>query len=278
MSDTLTFSNLEIVWKFVIDSEISAYFTIAFLVLLLPTIFVYSTIKELKENIRLQLFIMYLSTIFQNKIMALLTFYKLYAKYYDKDRVDSTSHSTGIALILSLNAISFELWHMHTRPINVEKNVKKDRRRLFGYAFSIYGLGAVLGIAQQLTKGTSFYWFFRVGIMVIILLINFTVFLLLSIYICRTRLSVAQLVHDSDLKRELVIIILRLFAMMGISRLIVFGIIYIGHVSGVAMMQVVEVSEALMIFVLFVMKENIVDLMKTRFCCCCKSKEDVVAI
>ncbi|XP_075163586.1 uncharacterized protein LOC142236205 [Haematobia irritans] len=251
-------NDLDVVWIYVVENEVNAYFTIVILVLLIPTIVVYTTLKELKENIRLQLFIFYLAYTFQNKFFALVRFYRVYTRYFNPAAIEDLSQMAGLSVILWLNVISCELLRNTLSQRKIERDIKKDRRRLRFYIIYTGVMVILVVLLQAIFKGTKWHPLSKAGVIFAFLLMNLVTFLVISVHICRTRFKLATASNRKNGMKEVILIIIRLFAMMGISRIIVFGIIFVWRINGIIIMQIIEL----------LMKANIRKLIIARLQCC----------
>ncbi|XP_058982326.1 G-protein coupled receptor Mth isoform X1 [Musca domestica] len=232
--------------------------------LLLSTICIYLLIKDLRGNMRLKLFIWYLTSLVMahtSMITCVDVIWSYGNQKYLSVVIGFISSYFFMSTFLSMNVIGFEIW-ITFKQLSVENNLRNDQKRYTLYAIYVWSIPIIFYILYFLTL--SSFWSF--GPVVIILFLNFFTFVILTYKICTTRYNVANLTDNQNLVVETVKIILSLFFMMGIPRLIFFVFLYMSNLAYYMISKYIFLSiEAPLIFKLFVLKKNVWNMLKNRF-------------
>ncbi|XP_013111280.2 G-protein coupled receptor Mth2-like [Stomoxys calcitrans] len=252
------------------------YFTATILstLLMLATILVYGTLKELREKINSKLFICYgISMMIPSILMmpAVYDYHYPYLEQYEKDIISKTMFYFGISSLQWSNVTCFEMRRTF-RQINTERNWKKDLKRFLWYSLYVWSISFIL---------TMVAWRFSLRNMHEVLLVpyitvNTIVFVILIVDVLRTRLKVAKLKEEKHSVWQILPTILRIFAMMGLSQITHYSVVLVTFLNDTSIIKIIMIFtvistlDALLIFILFVMKAEVRSVLKTRICCCRK--------
>ncbi|XP_073841617.1 G-protein coupled receptor Mth2-like [Musca autumnalis] len=231
--------------------------------LLIITICIYLTIKELKTNMRLKLFIWYLTSLIVGHISMITCDHIIWnyeGKEYLKRGIGFISSYFFMSTFLSMNVIGFEIW-ITFQKIRVENNSNSDRKRYLLYAIYVWSIPILLYTLYYFTLCSI--W--SSGPVALVLLQNFLTFIFLTYKICRTRYRAAKMRNDQNLVTETIKIVLSLFFMMGIPRSLFVVFLYLNNLAYFMILKYLFLSiEAPLIFKLFVLKKNVWNMLKNR--------------
>ncbi|XP_058982359.1 G-protein coupled receptor Mth2 isoform X2 [Musca domestica] len=232
--------------------------------LLLTTICIYLTIRELRNNMRLKLFIWYLTSLVFGHT-SLITcdevIWNYEGKEYLKFGIGFISSYFFMSTFLSMNVIGFEIW-ITFKKVRVENNPHNDKKRYLIYAIYVWTVPIVFYLLYYLTLSS----FWSSGPVALILLQNFITFIFLTYKICATRYKAATMRKDANLVTETIKIILSLFFMMGIPRSLFVVLLYLNNLAYFMISKYIFLSiEAPLIFKLFVLKKNVWNMLKNSF-------------
>uniref|UniRef100_A0A1I8PD27 G-protein coupled receptors family 2 profile 2 domain-containing protein n=1 Tax=Stomoxys calcitrans TaxID=35570 RepID=A0A1I8PD27_STOCA len=259
-------------------AHVAKYFTgaILFLILLLPTICVYTSIKELREKIQTKLFICYGIVTIIPFVLMMATIYDYYYPFLNNRQrsiIYKTSFYFGISGINWSGVICFEMRRTFSQTC-LDASPKKDFKRFIWYSLYVWSLSFVVALLASAFAIKHMDDVF----LLVFFVIHTIIFLKLSFDICVTRLNAAKLKEGKQSVWKNVRIIVRLSAMMGISQLTHYAVYMACELNGASLMTAVHVTniicclDALVILVLFVMRTNVRNMIKTRYNSCCGSK------
>ncbi|XP_037811122.1 G-protein coupled receptor Mth2-like isoform X2 [Lucilia sericata] len=208
---------------------------------LIPTIVVYLSLKELRGNLRGKLLICYiLSLAVGYIIIALINISELQFDVYGCN-ILGAGFATGVCIFIQLSTSVNDLY----KPGIGNQKCWLDTQ---SWSAAIYFYGPTL----------------------VILLFNLVTFVHLTARICKIRSDIANMTHREKFIEENAIVIFRLYLIMGISWL--FDVISYclpdteKWMFAFAISDFLNAIQGILIFSLFVLKANVLDLLKKRFC------------
>ncbi|XP_075161171.1 G-protein coupled receptor Mth2-like [Haematobia irritans] len=237
--------------------------TISFL-LLIATIFIYFAIKDLRDNMRLKIFIWYLTSLVVGHT-SMITYVNIIWNSYDTFKMLSyiivffCSYFLMVTF-LWMSVIFFEIWITFNGLHSVE-SLSCDKTRYTIYAIYVWSTPIPFYVLYILTQ--SKIW--SLAPVVIILFFSCFTFMNLTYKICKTRFNVAKARQDENLATETATIILSIFFMMGIPRILFFLLVFFKNIKYYILFKYIFLSlEAPLIFKLFVLKRNVWNMVKNR--------------
>ncbi|XP_037811121.1 G-protein coupled receptor Mth2-like isoform X1 [Lucilia sericata] len=260
---------------------------------LIPTIVVYLSLKELRGNLRGKLLICYiLSLAVGYIIIALINISELQFDVYGCNILGYTCYFFLVAAFLWLNVLCFDIWKNFKETSYLELNSKKSVKEFIFYSLYVWlGAGFATGVCIFIQLSTSVNDLYKPGIgnqkcwldtqswsaaiyfygpTLVILLFNLVTFVHLTARICKIRSDIANMTHREKFIEENAIVIFRLYLIMGISWL--FDVISYclpdteKWMFAFAISDFLNAIQGILIFSLFVLKANVLDLLKKRFC------------
>uniref|UniRef100_A0A1I8PL27 G-protein coupled receptors family 2 profile 2 domain-containing protein n=1 Tax=Stomoxys calcitrans TaxID=35570 RepID=A0A1I8PL27_STOCA len=214
---------------------------------------------------RLKLFIWYLTAL----VLAhscMITCVHIIWEYYDGLKLLSIavgfiSSYFFMATFLCMSVIGFEIW-ITFRELGPENSLRCDNKRYKMYAIYVWSVPIIFYILYMLTL--SSIWSF--GPVVIILFLNFFIFIIMSFQICIIRYNVSTVRSEQNNIFRTAKTILSIFFMMGIPRIIFFVFLYMSNLAYYMISKYIFLSiEAPLIFKLFVLKTNVWNMLKNSF-------------
>ncbi|XP_075162610.1 G-protein coupled receptor Mth2-like [Haematobia irritans] len=233
--------------------------------LLLSTICIYLIIKDLRDNMRLKIFIWYLTSLVVAH-SCMITCVHIIWEYYEGLKLVSLvigflSSYFFMATFLCMSVIGCEIW-ITFRELGPANSLRCDQKRYKIYAIYVWSVPIIFYTLFMLTL--SSIWSF--GPVVIILFLNLFIFVIMSFQICIIRYNVANLREGESIILQTAKTILSMFFMMGIPRIIFFVFLYMSNLAYYMISKYIFLSiEAPLIFKLFVLKSNVWNMLKNRF-------------
>ncbi|KAI8126117.1 G-protein coupled receptor Mth2 [Lucilia cuprina] len=260
---------------------------------LIPTIVVYISLKELRGNLRGKLLICYiLSLAIGYIIIALINISELQFDIYSCNILGYTCYFFLVAAFLWLNVLCFDIWKNFKETSYLELNSKKSVKEFIFYSLYVWlGAGFATGVCIFIQLSRSVNELYKPGIgnqkcwldtqswsaaiyfygpTLVILLFNLVTFIHLTARICKIRSDIANMTHREKFIEENAIVIFRLYLIMGISWL--FDVISYclpdteKWMIAFAISDFLNAIQGILIFSLFVLKANVLDLLRKRFC------------
>ncbi|XP_046807172.1 G-protein coupled receptor Mth2-like isoform X2 [Lucilia cuprina] len=238
---------------------------------LIPTIVVYISLKELR---------------------ALINISELQFDIYSCNILGYTCYFFLVAAFLWLNVLCFDIWKNFKETSYLELNSKKSVKEFIFYSLYVWlGAGFATGVCIFIQLSRSVNELYKPGIgnqkcwldtqswsaaiyfygpTLVILLFNLVTFLHLTARICKIRSDIANMTHREKFIEENAIVIFRLYLIMGISWL--FDVISYclpdteKWMIAFAISDFLNAIQGILIFSLFVLKANVLDLLRKRFC------------
>ncbi|XP_037811123.1 G-protein coupled receptor Mth2-like [Lucilia sericata] len=273
---------------------VNSYAMIASVLFLILTIVVYLLLKELRQTLSGKLMISYLISLTMGYII--ISFINISGIQFDLilcSLLGFTCYFFLMAAFLWLNILCYDIWKNINETNNIEFNSEEDSRQFLCYSLYVWliaGLATVVSVfVEQLTNLDDLYkpgidkercWLnterwsaaiYFYGPTFVILLLNLVTFFRVAIKICKVRYDAAKLTNKEKLFRENVIVIYRLYLLMGISW--IFDVLSYCFTSNrmednyqlyFAFTDFINAIQGCLIFVLFVLKRNILNLIRLK--------------
>ncbi|XP_065361909.1 G-protein coupled receptor Mth2-like [Calliphora vicina] len=258
---------------------------------LIPTILVYLVLKELRENLRGKLLICYLLSLAMD--YAIISFINISQLTFDLitcSFLGFTSYFFSVAAFLWLSTLCYDIWK-NFKGTNIELNSRKNSKQFILYSLYVWlsaGLATFCIIYIELsptvddiykpgidgemcsldTKKWSAALYFY-GPNLVILLFNFATFVYITAKIYKVRRNAASITLRDKFFQENAFVLLRLFLIMGISWLFDF-VSYCMHENEdwdilIVFCDFANAIQGILLFCLFVLKPNVLMLLKKRF-------------
>ncbi|XP_073820339.1 G-protein coupled receptor Mth2-like [Musca autumnalis] len=272
------------------NRHITTFFTmiISTIVLAVLIMLIYGSIKELRQNMQTKLFVSYGISLIPTLIILMMFFYHYiypFLKSNDIAIINGINLYFGIASMLWTNVICYEM-RRNAKKLNPRHDLREIWKRFLWYSVFVWGLALALLplISYSIHNDIIYAHVFTI----IFLTLSFIIFCLLTFEILRSRFQAAKFETGSyKIMKNFAfcfLIFLRLAAMMGLSQ--------IGHYLATIVsvqatpfvrkiyyiMGTVYLIDAILIFILFVFKQNVLNILKSKFVCSCcrrRSKEIV---
>ncbi|XP_075162611.1 uncharacterized protein LOC142235232 [Haematobia irritans] len=238
------------------------------MLLLILLICIYCSVEELRRNIRLRIFMWYLSSLFMAHA-SLIIFANLVWIYFDRSQagvifLGCFAEYTYFAIFLCINVICFEVW-INFKNLCTDNSQRSESIRYRIYAVYVWSLPFVVYILDALANDIT--WSIR--FISLVFIINFVTFSTLACHIVKIRLEVAAVRTEGHVLRRTAKTVCSLFFMMGMPR-IVFFLVYrtFKEMHYVVLLYTFLTIEAPLIFKLFVLKDEVWTLMRGRLFPC----------
>uniref|UniRef100_A0A1I8MP34 Uncharacterized protein n=1 Tax=Musca domestica TaxID=7370 RepID=A0A1I8MP34_MUSDO len=240
------------------------------------TMFIYGSIKELRQTIQTKLFISYGASLVLPLFIVMVIIYEIFYPFLRPKDVVILDHITlyfGIASIIWSNVICYEM-KRNARLMNHRHDLRAIWIRFFWYSLFVWCLSLALLLLNSFTVNRD--PIYTDAFMVIFLSLNLIVFFLLTFQILKSNVQAAKLQCGNYNIIKNFRIVLRLAAMMGLSQITYYVAFAIGDnidsVSGTKLIYImggVYMADAILVFLLFVLKRNVLNILKARYGCCC---------
>ncbi|XP_065362436.1 G-protein coupled receptor Mth2-like [Calliphora vicina] len=274
-----------------LKQRINSYAMAVSVIFLIPTILVYLVLKELRGNLRGKLLICHLlSLTIGYIIIALINISGLQFDVKGCNFLGYTCYFFLLAAFLWLNVLCYDIWK-NFEETNIQLNSRKSRKLFIIYSLYVWltaGLATVVCVLVELSPridniykpgiGNQVCWLdtkrwsaaiYFYGPTLVILFFNFLTFVHLTAKIFKIRTDVARMTHREKFFQENAIVIFRLYLIMGISWL--FDVLSYCMRNKqewdflFVLLDFVNAIQGLLIFSLFVLKRNVLNLLKNRF-------------
>ncbi|TMW44874.1 hypothetical protein DOY81_010048 [Sarcophaga bullata] len=274
-------------WEFYLNAWSMAISVI----FLIPTILVYLAFKELRSNLRGKILICYLISLTVG--YATLSFINISDYIFSPvpcSILGFTCYFFFMSAYLWLSVLCYDIW-MNFKETTIEFNAHKNIKPFIMYSLYVWlcaGFATLVLIIIQNSKniddiykpdiGTEWCWLntnrwsaaiYFYGPNLIILIFNLITFTHLTLRIYKVRRNLAKMTLKSRFIQENVMVILRLFLIMGISWIFDILSYCLRHYEEWQIVfiasDVLNAIQGLLIFVLFVLKGNVLKLIKNRF-------------
>ncbi|XP_065360901.1 G-protein coupled receptor Mth2-like [Calliphora vicina] len=258
---------------------------------LIPTILVYLVLKELRENLRGKLLICYLFSLTMGYgIISFINISELSFDVIPCSFLGFTCYFFSMAAFLWLSVLCYDIWK-NFKETYMQLNPRNNSKQFILYSLYVWlsaGLATFCIIYIELSPtvddiyktgiGGEICWLdtekwsaaiYFYGPNLVILLFNFATFGHITARIYKVRRNVARITLSDKFFQENAIVILRLFLIMGISWL--FDIVsYCMRENEdwdflFVFCDFANAIQGILIFWLFVMKPNVLKLLKKRF-------------
>uniref|UniRef100_A0A1I8NTW5 Uncharacterized protein n=1 Tax=Stomoxys calcitrans TaxID=35570 RepID=A0A1I8NTW5_STOCA len=164
--------------------------------------------------------------------------------------------------------------------INSTQNPNKDFKRFIWYTIYVWSFSLILSAIEwaSFTENMDYMVF------VFFVILHTIIFLKVSFTICTIRLKASKMIERNHSMWANIRIIIRLSAIMGISQMseysVRIGCEYFGSTFKTYMQiaSIVSSLNAVMIFILFVLRPKVLKLLKSSACCISLSKEHAPAV
>ncbi|XP_046807173.1 G-protein coupled receptor Mth2-like [Lucilia cuprina] len=273
---------------------VNSYAMIASALFLILTIVVYLVLKELRETLSGKLMISYLISLTMGYVI--IGFINISGIRFDLilcSLLGFTCYFFVMGAFLWLNVLCYNIWKNINETNNIELNSEEDSRQYIYYSLYVWliaGLATVASVfVEQLNNLDDLYkpgidkercWLnterwsaaiYFYGPTFVILLLNLVTFLSVAIKICKVRYDASKLSYKEKLFRENVIVIYRLYLLMGISW--IFDVLSYCFTSNrmdnnyqfyFAFTDFINAIQGCLIFVLFVLKRNVLNLLRIK--------------
>ncbi|XP_073841148.1 G-protein coupled receptor Mth2-like [Musca autumnalis] len=266
------------------------YAALVTVLFLIPTVGIYLWLRELRENMRGKLLICYLiSLIICYSILSYINLTELTFGENMCSILGFTCYFFFIAAFLWLSVLCFDIW-INFKDHRVANNANKNFRRFIWYSCYAWGLAAILtiltmccqwseNISNEYKPGIGhdscwldtnkwsaaiyFYW-----PNLIILIFSIATFIQLTMRIYRVRSDVAQMTQGKEVFKENAVVILRVFIILGLSWILDILSYYLRDYGAGEFLSLLSdlrcALQGLLIFILFVLKGNVLKSIKKR--------------
>ncbi|XP_073817621.1 probable G-protein coupled receptor Mth-like 10 [Musca autumnalis] len=264
------------------NMHIAIFFTIMIITIVLAvlTMFIYGSIKELRQNMQTKLFVSYGISLILPLIEMMVVFYDIFYPFIKNIDymvvIDRISMYLGIASLLWSNVICYEM-RRNMKKMNHRHDLREIWIRFLWYSLFVWGLSLALLAINSYTVGR--YSIYADVFTIIFLALNFLIFCLLTFEILRSSFQVAKLEYGSYKIMKNFRMLIRLAIMMGLSQITYYLTTIVSEKTTTTLrttfyiMGSVYMVDAILIFLLFVFKRNVLDILKSKFGCSCCSKQ-----
>ncbi|XP_013116212.1 G-protein coupled receptor Mth2-like [Stomoxys calcitrans] len=268
-----------------------SYAALVTVLFLIPTVFVYLWLKELRENMRGKLLICYLFSLIIS--YSILSYINISEQVFDEKMcsfLGFTCYFFFIAAFLWLSVLCFDIW-INFKTHRVASSNAKNALRFICYSCYAWGMASFLtflamlcqwsdkisedykpGIGEDVcwldtNKWSAAIYFYWPNL--IILLFSIATFTHMTWRIYRVRSDVARLTQKDNFFQENVLVILRIFLILGISWILDILSYFLRNFQAWDFLSLLSdfrsALQGVLIFILFVLKRNVLDSLKKSF-------------
>ncbi|KAM7356774.1 G-protein coupled receptor Mth2-like isoform 2-T2 [Cochliomyia hominivorax] len=233
--------------------------------LLIPTLIVYIILKPLNENLMGKCFICYLTTVLMANTFYLLIPQMLRINYHIPNLIyiliAYTHFYVNMSNVFWLNVLGFDAWRTFSDS-NEDLDSQEKKKRFIFYSLYVWIISAVTTAPAVVRNFSNIYEYCNQceqSESCVMIIINFLISCGVSWKIYRIKRKSAATVHNRQYLAESTTICLRLFVLMGPHWIIMYLLKDYEFIE--ILIFTMNYIESLLIFILFVLKKNILKLL-----------------